>query len=128
MSNPLILVNELLVLVHLTGMAILVGSFILNMRKKQDFPFKLMAWAAGIQLFTGTLLVGLAYAVGDDLPDNTKIPIKALLATGALIASIIGAKRQSKKVAKLQPFFHTAGGFAVINLVIAVLWSAEIWS
>lgn len=128
MSNPLILVNELLVLVHLTGMAILVGAFILNMRKKQDFPFKLMAWAAGIQLATGTLLVGLAYAIGEDLPDNTKISIKLLLALGALVAAIIGARRQSKKGAKLQPFFHTAGGFAVINLIIAVLWSSEIWS
>jgi len=81
---------------------------------------------AAIQLFTGTILVGLAY-MGDEAPDNLKITIKTLLATGALIAAILGAKRQKHGESKLQPFFHTAGGFAVINLVIAVLWNAELY-
>ncbi len=121
-------VNEIFVLIHLTGMAILVGAFILNMRAKENFPFKLMVIGAAIQLATGTILVGLAYMGDDGGPDNLKITIKSLLATGALIAAIIGNKRQNKGEKNLQPFFHTAGGFAVINLVIAVLWNAEIWS
>lgn len=121
------LLKESLVVVHLAGMAVLVGTFFVNMKRKSDFPFTAMMWAAIIQLTTGTLLVGLSYAL-DDAPDNTKISVKALLATGALIAAIIGRKRQAKGESKLQPFFHTAGGFAVINLVIAVLWNAELWS
>ncbi|MEN9739996.1 MAG: hypothetical protein RLZ72_262 [Actinomycetota bacterium] len=121
------LLKESLVVVHLAGMAVLVGAFVLNMKRKSDFPFTAMMWAAIVQLTTGTLLVGLSYAL-DDAPDNTKITVKALLATGALIAAIIGRKRQAKGESKLQPFFHTAGGFAVINLVIAVLWNAELWS
>jgi hypothetical protein len=60
--------------------------------------------------------------------DNTKISVKAILTIGALIAAIIGAVRQSKGETKLQPFFHMAGGFAVINLIIAVLWNAELYS
>ena len=121
------LLKESLVVIHLAGMAVLVGTFFVNMKRKSDFPFTAMMWAAIVQLATGTLLVGLAYAT-DDAPDNTKITVKALLATGALIAAIIGRKRQAKGESTLQPFFHTAGGFAVINLVIAVLWNAELWS
>ena len=121
------LLKESLVVVHLAGMAVLVGAFVVNMKRKSDFPFTAMMWAAIVQLATGTLLVGLSYAL-DDAPDNTKISVKFLLATGALIAAVIGRKRQAKGESKLQPFFHTAGGFAVINLVIAVLWNAELWS
>lgn len=120
------LITESFVLVHLTGMAILVGAFIANMRSKSNFPFTLMVWGASIQLFTGTLLVGLAY-MGDDAPDNLKITIKSILATGALVAAILGNKRQKHGETKLQPFFHAAGGFAVINLVLAVLWNAELY-
>jgi len=125
-TSALPLITEVFVLVHLTGMAILVGAFILNMRAKSNFPFTLMVWGAAIQLFTGTILVGLAY-MGDDAPDNLKITIKTLLATGALIAAILGSTRQSRGESKLQPFFHTAGGFAVINLIIAVLWNPELY-
>ena len=121
------LLKESLVVFHLAGMAVLVGAFVVNMKRKSDFPFTAMMWAAIVQLATGTLLVGLSYAL-DDAPDNTKISVKFLLATGALIAAVIGRKRQAKGESKLQPFFHTAGGFAVINLVIAVLWNAELWS
>ena len=120
------LITESFVLIHLTGMAILVGAFILHMRSKENFPFRLMVWGASIQLFTGTILVGLAY-MGDEAPDNLKITVKTLLATGALIAAILGAKRQSHGETKLQPFFHTAGGIGVINLIIAVLWNAELY-
>ncbi|MFM2412130.1 MAG: hypothetical protein RLZZ587_463 [Actinomycetota bacterium] len=120
------LLKESLVVIHLAGMAVLVGAFILYMKRKSDFPFTAMMWAAIVQLTTGTLLVGLSYAL-DDAPDNFKITVKSLLATGALVAAIIGRKRQAKGETKLQPFFHTAGGLAVINLVIAVLWSAELW-
>ena len=123
---PIPLITEVFVLVHLTGMAILVGAFIVNMRAKVNFPFTLMVWGASIQLFSGTILVGLAY-MGDDAPDNLKITVKTLFATGALIAAILGAKRQSHGDAKLQPFFHAAGGLAVINLVIAVLWNPALY-
>lgn len=125
-TTVLPLITESFVLIHLTGMAILVGAFILNMRAKSNFPFTIMVWGASIQLVTGTILVGLAYA-GNDAPDNLKITIKALLATGALIAAILGSGRQKKGVTRLQPFFHAAGGLAFISLIIAVLWNAELY-
>ena len=124
---PIPLITETFVLIHLTGMAILVGAFIVHMRSKNNYPFRLMVWGASIQLFTGTILVGLAYMGVDGAPDNLKITVKSLFAAGALVAAILGAKRQSKGEAKLQPFFHAAGGLATINLVIAVLWNAELY-
>jgi hypothetical protein len=125
-NTVLPLITESFVLIHLTGMAILVGAFILHMRSKDNFPFRIMVWGASIQLATGTILVGLAYA-GDDAPDNLKITIKMLLAAGALVAAILGSSRQKKGEAKLQPFFHAAGGLAFISLIIAVLWNAELY-
>lgn len=119
-------IYEAFVLVHLVGMAILVGSFILKMRAKSDYPFTLMIWGASIQLVTGTILVGLMYMSGDE-PDNLKITVKFLLAAGALVAAILGSSRQKKGESKLQPFFHAAGGLAFISLIIAVLWNAELY-
>ena len=121
------LVKESLVLIHLAGMAVLVGVFLTGMKKKSDYPFTAMMWAAVVQLVTGILLVGIGYAL-DDEPDNAKIGVKFLLATAVLVATIVGRQRQAKGQSKLQPFFHTAGGLATVNLVIAVLWNAELWA
>lgn len=121
------LVKESLVLIHLAGMAVLVGVFLTGMKKKSDYPFTAMMWAAIVQLVTGTLLVGIGYAL-DDAPDNAKITVKAILASAVLVAAILGRKRQKTGESKLQPFFHAAGGLATINLVIAVLWNAELWA
>ncbi len=108
-------------------MAVLVGVFLTGMKKKSDYPFTAMMWAAIVQLVTGTLLVGIGYAL-DDAPDNAKITVKAILASAVLVAAILGRKRQKTGESKLQPFFHAAGGLATINLVIAVLWNAELWA
>jgi drug/metabolite transporter (DMT)-like permease len=121
------LVKESLVLIHLAGMAVLVGVFLTGMKKKSDYPFTAMMWAAIVQVVTGTLLVGIGYALGDE-PDNAKIGVKLILATAVLVATILGRKRQAKGESKLQPFFHAAGGLATLSLVIAVLWNAELWA
>jgi hypothetical protein len=120
------LLKESLVLIHLAGMAVLVGVFLTGMKKKSDYPFTAMMWAAIVQLVTGTLLVGVGYGLGES-PDNAKIGVKLILVVAVLVATIIGRKRQAKGEAKLQPFFHAAGGLATVNLIIAVLWNAELW-
>ena len=37
------------------------------------------------------------------------------------LASILAVTTQ-KKGGRVQPFFHAAGGFAVINVLVAVFW------
>jgi drug/metabolite transporter (DMT)-like permease len=120
------LLKESLVLIHLAGMAVLVGVFLTGMKKKSDYPFTAMMWAGIVQLVTGVLLVGVGYGLGES-PDNAKIGVKLILVVAVLVATIIGRKRQAKGEAKLQPFFHAAGGLATVNLIIAVLWNAELW-
>ena len=120
------LLKESLVLIHLAGMAVPVGVFLTGMKKKSDYPFTAMMWAAIVQLVTGTLLVGVGYGLGES-PDNAKIGVKLILVVAVLVATIIGRKRQAKGEAKIQPFFHAAGGLATVNLIIAVLWNAELW-
>jgi hypothetical protein len=120
------LLKESLVLIHLAGMAVLVGVFLTGMKKKSDYPFTAMMWAAIVQLVTGTLLVGVGYGLGES-PDNAKIGVKLILVVAVLVATIIGRKRQAKGEAKLQPFFHAAGGLAAVSLTVAVLWNAELW-
>jgi hypothetical protein len=121
------LLKESLVLIHLAGMAVLVGVFLTGMKKKSDYPFTAMMWAAIVQLVTGTLLVGVGYGLGES-PDNAKIGVKLILVVAVLVATILGRKRQAKGESKLQPFFHAAGGLATLSLVIAVLWNAELWA
>ena len=121
------LVKESLVLIHLAGMAVLVGVFLTGMKKKSDYPFTAMMWAGIVQLVTGVLLVGVGYGLGES-PDNAKIGVKLILVVAVLVATIIGRKRQAKGESKLQPFFHAAGGLATLSLVIAVLWNAELWA
>jgi drug/metabolite transporter (DMT)-like permease len=121
------LLKESLVLIHLAGMAVLVGVFLTGMKKKSDYPFTAMMWAGIVQLVTGVLLVGVGYGLGES-PDNAKIGVKLILVVAVLVATIIGRKRQAKGESKLQPFFHAAGGLATLSLVIAVLWNAELWA
>jgi hypothetical protein len=45
-GTPMELVKESLVLIHLAGMAVLVGVFLTRMKKKSDYPFTAMMWAA----------------------------------------------------------------------------------
>jgi drug/metabolite transporter (DMT)-like permease len=120
------LLKESLVLIHLAGMAVLVGVFLTGMKKKSDYPFTAMMWAGIVQLVTGVLLVGVGYGLGES-PDNAKIGVKLILVVAVLVATIIGRKRQAKGEAKLQPFFHAAGGLATVSLTVAVLWNAELW-
>jgi hypothetical protein len=124
--NTLELIKGITLVIHFVGLAILVGLFVANMKTKTNFPFGLMIPAAAIQLVTGVILVGMKYALDEDV-NNAKIGIKFVLALAALVAAVIGNIRQKKGETKLQPFFHAAGGFAIVDIVIAVLWSTDIW-
>lgn len=124
--NTLELIKGITLVVHFVGLALLVGLFIANMKTKTNFPFGWMVIGAAVQLATGVILVGMKYALDEDV-NNAKIGLKTVLVAAALIAAIIGNLRQKKGEAKLQPFFHAAGGFALLDVAIAVIWSGDIW-
>jgi len=133
--------HSLLLTVHLVGLSMLVGTFILQMRARAGYNFTVLLIGAALQLVSGVALYGLAMA-GDGDVNHAKLGIKALVAVVVFVAALIGFLRQrairSEKARlttggavsvgnleverKLGPFFHTAGGLAVVNMLIAVFW------
>ncbi len=112
---------RLLVLcLHFLGLTALVGVFLVQVRQRKGFNTKLLMTGAITQVVTGFLLVGLREM--QDLPvNNVKIAVKLLIAVVALVSAIIAHRKQSKDQAAM-PFFHSAGGLGLINILIAVLW------
>ena len=133
--------HSLLVAAHLIGASLLIGTFFVQMRAKAAHNFTIMLVGASIQLLSGIALYGMAMA-GDGEPNHMKLGIKGLIAVAVFVAALIGFLRQKairKEKAgltaggavsvgnlelerKLLPFFHTAGGLALVNLLIAVFW------
>lgn len=114
------ILHSVMLALHLFGLAAIVGSFLVQMKRKTGF----VLWptlAGGItQLVTGLALVGIAEATDHDL-DYAKIAVKTVIAV-IVLAAAIGAVIAQRKGGKVQPFFHAAGGFAVINILVAVFW------
>ncbi len=90
------LVYNILVALHLLGMAAVVGGWI-AVRSGRTVIAPIV-WGARAQLVTGLLLVGIASAITDDdhTVDNTKIAVKLVIALGVLAAAEIGAARGRK--------------------------------
>lgn len=133
--------HSLLLAAHFVGLSMLIGTFIIQMRAKAGYNFTIMLIGASIQLVSGLALYGLAMA-GDFDVNHAKLGVKALVAVVVFVAALIGFLRQRAIHAeksrlttggavsvgnlqverKLGPFFHTAGGLAALNLLIAVFW------
>jgi len=133
--------HSLLLTAHLVGLSMLIGTFIIQMRARAGYSFTMMLIGASIQLVSGVGLYGLAMA-GDGEVNHAKLGVKGLIAVVVFVAALIGFLRQraihaekSRLAAggavsvgnlqverKLGPFFHTAGGLAAVNLLIAVFW------
>lgn len=113
---------------HFVGLAAIVGPFLMQARWKGQYSFPVVLGGAITQLVTGLLLVGLAEMGGDhDEPLNyAKIGVKLTIAVIVFVAALLGFLRQRKTEGgggrELMPFFHTAGGLALINIALAVFW------
>jgi len=121
------IIQTVLVL-HFLGLALIIGSFALQLRRKQGFELGTMLIGAITQLVTGLILVGLVQMADEDV-DNAKIAVKLIFAVVVLIAVIVARSRQAKalsagtseKKATL-PFVHMAGMAALVNVFVAALW------
>lgn len=106
------------VVLHLLGMAAVVGGWLANVRTPKIVPA--MFHGALTSLVTGLLLVGLAYAndEGEDV-DNVKITFKLAIALAVVALIWINRRRESVP----GPSLALIGGLAVANVGIAVLWT-----
>lgn len=114
------ILHSILVALHFLGMAAVVGAFFVQMRRKSDFVLLPTLIGAITQVVTGLAIVGLAEMSDADL-NYAKIGVKLTIAVIVLVAAILAVTTQ-KKGGRVQPFFHAAGGFAVINVLVAVFW------
>ena len=119
------IVRSFFITAHFVGLAAIVGPFLLQMRWKGQYAFPVVLGGAITQLVTGLVLVGLAEMRDVDL-DYAKITVKLVLALVIFVVALLGFLKQRKTEGgggrELLPFFHTAGGLALINMALAVFW------
>jgi len=121
------LVRSLLLITHILGLSLILGSFFLQLRRKKSFEFGTMLIGAITQLVTGLALVGVLQ-MGDGDVNNAKIGVKTVFAIIVLIAVLAARARQKKALETggnekaALPLLHLAGMGALVNVVIAVLW------
>jgi len=129
------LVRDTSLILHFIGLAMIIGPFLVQMRAHSGYYFGWVMTGSLVQLVTGLLLTGLAEMRLADDPDmavnHTKIAVKSVIATVIMIAAI-NAYRKQKKLAggdnerKLLPYLHTAGALAIVNVILAVVWTGVV--
>jgi hypothetical protein len=114
---------------HFIGLAAIIGPFLMQARWKGQYAFPVVLGGAITQLVTGLVLVGLAEARAAQMDfevDHVKVAVKLVLALIVFIVALIGFRKQRKSEGgggrELLPFFHAAGGLALINATLAVFW------
>lgn len=89
--NRMEILREILVALHLLGMAIIVGGYFAFIRTPKVAPG--MLHGSYFQLITGLLLLTIA-ELGDDDVNHMKMGIKLLIAILVTVFAIIGNKKQ----------------------------------
>ena len=113
------ILRHVVVLVHLTGFAILFGAWVVEAVGQRRVT-RLMTWGMLVAAVAG---LALAAPWGIDYPLNyTKLGVKlvVLLAIGALLG--IGTARQRKAGTVPPVMFWLVGILTILNAALAVLW------
>ncbi|GAA1743195.1 hypothetical protein [Microcella frigidaquae] len=121
------ILHSVILVGHFIGLAAIVGPFLMQARWKGQYAFPVVLGGAITQLVTGILLTGLAEMGEDEGPLNyAKIGVKLTIATVIFVAALLGFLKQRKAQGgggrELLPFFHAAGGLALVNIALAVFW------
>lgn len=145
---------NLIVVVHLVGMAALIGGWLTQVRAASPRVPASMVWGAGAQVISGPVLVGLASSGAvDHSVDNSKIGVKLVIALAVFALAHLTRSREleaeqagsagetgappvvvepaaggaavatAARTAVWTRGVHLAGGLALVNVLIAVLWT-----
>jgi hypothetical protein len=129
--------RDILLITHFIGLALIIGPFVGRMRADSGYMFGVVMSGAIIQVVTGALLTGLAemrLADVDDMSvDHAKIGVKLGIGLIILVVAIIGYRKQRTlgdgvSHRKLLPLLHTAGALAIIDVIVAVVWTGVVQS
>ena len=108
---------DILLVLHLLGWAIVLGSAVASMRT----PLIPKGMLHGIltALVTGIVMVGLASAgLAADEPNNIKIGVKLLIAVVVTVLVVLGGRRERVTTG----YLGAIAGLTVVNVALAVLW------
>jgi predicted membrane protein len=119
------IVKMFLVVLHLTGMAALLGGFLVQikaLRAKTAEILPAMVHGAWTSLLTGILLVAVHYwelSMGStEVLDNSKIAIKTVVVL--IVLTLVTIHRKKKPVSG--GVLGTVGALTFLNVVLAVFW------
>ncbi len=114
-----------LIVLHLVGMAALLGGFMTQMKTMGAGAARIipaMMHGAWTVFAAGLLLIGLAeyrVAMGADFEINhMKIGVKTVVALVILVLVMVNRKRDALKA----PVFGAIGALTLTNLILAVFW------
>jgi len=114
-------VYNLVVVTHFLGLAAVIGGYAAGQPKVNE----VMVWGARAQIVTGVILVGMAESIdslGKD-PNMTKIGVKLIIALAVAAFAEIG-RADAKKGKDVPWMTHAAVGLAIVNVLVAVLWTS----
>lgn len=116
------LLYDVVVVVHLLSMAAIVGGYLSVITRPRMTT--VLAWGPRIALLAGLVIVGLGESVealGKDY-DMAKIGVKLIVALIVVACAEIARARQ-KRGKPVVNLVHALGGLAIVNVMVAVLWS-----
>jgi len=124
------LAHDVTLIFHFLGLAMVLGTFFLQMRAHTNFAFGWVLTGATIQLVTGLALTAFAeiQAAEEDIAVNhAKIGVKLVLALVIFSIALVARKRQRNvsptgNQRSLLPLMHLVGALALAEVAIAVLW------
>jgi hypothetical protein len=117
-------VYNLVVVLHLLGMAALVGGWAAFARKGLD-TVELMSIGARAQVVTGLVLVAMAEGISslDKELDHPKIGVKLVVAIAAAACIEIARGRAKRGGPLNRGLVMASGALGVVNVAVAALWS-----
>lgn len=122
---PLEIARLALLIAHFLGLAAMIGPVLLQIRSREAPRLRLMLSGAIVQVVTGNALIASRRLQGLEV-DEIKMIVKlgiALVALGAVIAALAVQPQRGADAGAVPPLFRTAGGLALADVVIAVVWT-----
>lgn len=118
--STLELITRIVVVLHLIGLASLLGGFLTQMKdlKTGGKIVPAMLHGAWLLLITGFGLVGLVGASGDEHVDNTLLAIKSIVITAIFFLAYGYSKKDLSTKKWVVPVI---GALAILNTCVAVI-------
>ena len=111
---------NILVMLHILGAAAIFGGWLANFKTP---TVNIWQWVGAlVQLVTGLALVGAHEMNGGEL-NHMKIGIKLVISIAIVVTAFIGRKKVKAGEEVSTGIAHATGGLALVNILIATLWS-----